>query len=207
MENRRSVPSMALILLVAYILCYGYAKRMLREMPVAVVQYVIRPMESNPNRAVETFLGNIFIYVLELQEEADHAASLKICAYITSMVYFHTVKLLGELLDLLNSRTYNSIMGRYDSLYLKADQIVLSIILFFVLIVVLFNVVLFYVFFLPVAVFARCFETMLDSVFSGYSWKARLRNDIQAIIGKRLAVRVLRGDLLHDLVCLPSNIS
>lgn len=187
-----------MLLLAVYLLNYKRIRRVLIKAPIVAIQYIIaQPTGIGQSKIIKTLLGNAFIYILDLQEEADHAVSLKICACIVSTAYFHVFKFLEEIFYLLNDRTYNSAMGRYDVLHLKTDQIVLSVFLFSVLAIVFFNLVLFYFFFALMVIPVRLFEALLDAAASGCPTKMSLGKQIRnTLFNKKSVISFVRGDFL-----------
>lgn len=67
------------------------------------------------------------------------------CKFIF-ILYSYTFKVLTEILDLLINRTYNSKMKRYDTIYLKSDQIVLAVGSLCLIVLFYTNIVFYYVY-------------------------------------------------------------
>lgn len=201
-KHSTSQKILLVLLFVTYSLNYKRVRKMLTRTPVTVIEYVINQSTgTQQNRTTKALLGNVFIYILDLQEEADHAVSLKVCACAASTAYFYVFKFLKEIFDLLNNRTYNFATRRYDAMPLKIDQTVLLVFLFSVLAIVFFNLVLFYLFFVFAALIVEPFEILLGAAASGCPFKLSLGKEVRStVLSKRFVSRFIRGDLLNTTI-------
>ncbi|KAM0681195.1 hypothetical protein GINT2_000390 [Glugoides intestinalis] len=103
-----------------------------------------QPTGLKQNRVLMQVFTKIYKAILDQDTCFDITGSLKLCMFITFFVYRQTLIYLKELLDLLNNRSYNPMMKRYDMIVLRNDQLILSIVLFAVLLVIFANIIVIY---------------------------------------------------------------
>jgi len=99
---------------------------------------------------------------------------IKICSFIVFRAYKAVYGILKDTYDLLNGKTYNPLMKRYDSVYLKVDQILISILLFTIMFIILRSIVFFYCLFLSMSILIKFFELVFLSAMSSGSYAAFL---------------------------------
>lgn len=93
---------------------------------------------------------------------------IKICSLIVFRAYRVAYGTLKGIYDLLNSRTYNPLMKRYDSIYLKLDHILISILLFTIMFIILRSIAFLYCLFLFMSILIKfCELVFLSAVSSG----------------------------------------
>lgn len=168
------------------------------------VDYIMGcPFGIKQSFVVKTTLGNVFIQLISPAYVYDIIFSTRVCCFITFEVYKYTFMTLKEILHLLNNRTYNPVMKRFDSIYLNIDQIVLSVLIFSILAIFLFNLVLFYIYFVILYFLVELGYVLqlilIEIVFSDSStsvFELFLSGFQKSIFNRNFFYRVLYGELI-----------
>ncbi|ELA42446.1 uncharacterized protein VICG_00545 [Vittaforma corneae ATCC 50505] len=168
---------------------------------VSSIEYIVyRPVGIKHNRILKIVLGKAYKSILDPSCCFDVLTSLRICSKIAFGAYSQVFKVIREIFELLNNRTYNPYMKRYDTIYLQVDQIVLSVILMTILLIIFANLILFYCFFVVIYLVTEAtligwelFEDLIEENSVEMAFK-RLRNKYllkKSYFGKR----ILTGEL------------
>lgn len=170
---------------------------------ISSIEYILySPIGIKQNRVLMAIFRKVYRSVLDFDCPFNTLKSLRTCCQATFFIYNQIFKILREFADLLNNRTYNPHMKRYDTIYLQTDQAVLSLIFITLILIVFANVILLYVFFLavyfisePIAIALAFFEditsdTSTSIVFNNlkHSW-IRMRG---------LRYQILTGKLIFN---------
>lgn len=168
------------------------------------VKYIMGcPFGIKQSFVVKTTLGNAYLQLLSPGYTSDIISSIKVCCFITFKVYRHTFLTLKEIFHLLNNKTYNPVMKRFDSIYLNIDQIVLSIMMLSVLSIFWLNLMLFYIFFAIIYLLIEIAMVLqsisIEIIFTGHliSVFTILKSEFKkSVFYKNFFYRLVNGQLI-----------
>lgn len=130
---------------------FEYNREEVGSIVISSVHYIMgNPFGIKQSSVVKKTLGGAYLSVLEQRDAFDVISGIRICCCITFTVYRYTFHTLVEIIHLLNNRTYNPRMKRYDLIYIGTDQTVLAGMIFSILSILYLNLLIFYLFFVAV---------------------------------------------------------
>lgn len=109
--------------------------------------------------------NNNFNNIILVDNFSLYLLRFKVCSFIIFNLYYYIFRGLNELLDLLNNKTYNSKMKRYDKIYLKTDQIVIAVLMFCLLIFLYLNLMFYYLFFAFCMIFYQVIINCIEFIY------------------------------------------
>lgn len=126
----------------------------------SVIYIMGTPLGIKQSYVVKSTLGSSYLTLLAQTNPQDITTSLRICCYLTFAVYKYTFNTLKEIFHLLNNKTYNPVMKRFDVFYLSNDQIIMAGLLFSILSILYLNILLFYVYFTFIYLILETFKVL-----------------------------------------------
>lgn len=137
-----------LVVMIAASMAYELARKYIKNTIISIIDYIIRhPFVGNRNSVINILLGRYFKSIIAEDGCYNIIIPLGLCIRIVSVLYKHIFAFLAQMIDLLNNRTYNPYMKRYDTIHLQTDQIALVIVLTAVLLIIFANVIALYMLF------------------------------------------------------------
>jgi len=140
----------ALVTIAAFLI-YESTRRDIQLAFVSAIDYIMyQPIGVKHNRLLRAVFGRYCRSLVTADLAYTMHSSLRLCTLIVFAAYRYVFSSLTEMIDLLKGRTYNPVIGRYDTISLKTDQIALTVVLVSVLLIVFSNLVIPYLFFVAV---------------------------------------------------------
>lgn len=164
----------------------------------AAIEYILdQPIGIKHNRMLRIVFGQSYKAMLDPAHCINILSSLKICCRFVFVIYRQVLKTLIEIFDLLNNRTYNSVMKRYDTVCLSPDQIVLAVFLFAIMLIIFMNLIVLYGFFTIIYLIILVLKLGTDiweDFTAGYSFEYSMLKQ-HHVFKKQLLKNIITGDL------------
>lgn len=154
--------SYALICILITFIYQNTRKIALTSINKAIEYILCQPIGIKHNRMLKIVFGKAYKSILDPNYCIDVLSSLKICCRFVFIIYRQILKSFIEVFELLNNKTYNHLMKRYDTIYLNLDQIVLAVLLFAVILIIFMNLIILYGFFVVVYLTVLVVNLIID---------------------------------------------
>ncbi|KAI4292904.1 hypothetical protein PAPHI01_2178 [Pancytospora philotis] len=167
------------------------------------IDYIMhQPFGIKQNTIIKTLLGSVFKQILSVDTGLDLSMLLCVCTRLIAAVYAYNMMVLMDIFDLIQNKTYNPSKKRIDTVYLDTDQIVLSVFLFSFGIIIYTNLVLYYIFFVFIAVCteaARLLWSAVDALPGGGAISPQFEARGGSFSYIRLLRRIFTGEFLYQV--------